>query len=88
MDGAIVAHGSHSGGYALYLQGRRLHFAYNYVGTDITVVSASVELPAGEVEAKVVVTKAGGGAFDVALSYGDVPVGEGTIPRRTPSPTG
>jgi arylsulfatase len=68
----------------MYLHGRRLHFAYNFVGTEITVVSASVELPAGEVEAKVVVTKAGDGSFGVALSYGDVPVGEGTIPRRTP----
>ena len=84
VAGALVTHGSHAGGYALYLQGRRLHFAYNFVGTEITVVSASVELPAGEVEAKVVVTKEGDGSFGVALSYGDVPVGEGTIPRRTP----
>ena len=38
----------------------------------------------GEVEAKVVVTKAGDGRYDVALSYGDVPVGAGQIPRRTP----
>ena len=83
VDGAIVAQGSHSGGYALYVQGRRLHFAYNFVGTEITVVSASVELPTGEVEAKAVVTRLGD-AYDVALSYGDVPVGEGRIPRRTP----
>jgi hypothetical protein len=43
-----------------------------------------VELPPGEVEAKVAVAKAGDGSYDVALSYGDVPVGEGTIPHRTP----
>jgi arylsulfatase A-like enzyme len=84
VAGAIVAHGSHSGGYALYVKDRRLHFVYNFVGTEITIVSASVELPAGEVEAKVVVTKDAAGAWDVALSYGDVPVGEGTVPRRTP----
>jgi arylsulfatase len=84
VEGTIVAHGSHSGGYAVYLQGRRLHVAYNFLGTETTIVSASVELPAGEVEAKVVVTKAGEGAYDVALSYGDVPVGSGRIPRRTP----
>ena len=47
-------------------------------------MSAGVELPPGEVEAKVVVTKAGEGRYDVALSYGDVPVGEGRIPHRTP----
>jgi arylsulfatase A-like enzyme len=84
VDGAIVAHGSHSGGYALYVTNRRLHFAYNFVGTEITIVSASVELPPGEVEAKVVVTKDAAGAWDVALFYGDVPVGEGTVPHRTP----
>ena len=31
----------------VYLQGRRLHFAYNFLGTEITIVSASVELPGG-----------------------------------------
>lgn len=84
VDGAIVAHGSHSGGYALYVTKRRLHFTYNFVGTEVTTVSASVELPAGEVEAKVVVTRDAAGAWDVALFYGDVPVGQGTVPRRTP----
>ncbi|MEQ1785781.1 MAG: arylsulfatase [Acidimicrobiales bacterium] len=84
VEGTIVAHGSHSGGYALYLQGRRLHFAYNFVGTTTTVVSASVELPVGQHEARVVVSTGADGASDVALFYGDVPVGEGTIPRRTP----
>ena len=84
VDGVIVAQGSHAGGYALYLKGRRLHFAYNFVGTAITVVPASVELPAGEVEARVVLTKGEIGTYDVALWYGDVPVGEGKIERRTP----
>ncbi len=84
VEGVIVAHGSHSGGYALYLKDRRLHFTYNFVGTDITTVSASVELPAGVVEAKAVVAKDAVGQWDVALHYGDVPVGEGTVPRRTP----
>jgi arylsulfatase len=80
VQGTIVAHGSHSGGYALYLQDRRLHFAYNYVGTDITVVSAGVDLPEGEVETRLVMTAAG----EVSLFYGDAPLGEGAIPRRTP----
>jgi hypothetical protein len=49
-------------------------------------VSASVELPAGPVVARVVATHAGrpGGSLDVALFYDDVPVGEGTVPRTTP----
>ena len=83
VDGAIVAHGSHAGGYIVYLKDRRLHYAYNFVGTAITTVSAGVELPAGTVEAKVVFTSTGSATGDVALFYGDVPVGEGTIPQTT-----
>jgi hypothetical protein len=87
VEGAIVAHGSHSGGYAMYLRGRRLHFAYNFVGTEITVASASVELPVGRVAVRVAFTPRAGGpgsGGDVALFYGDVPVGEATIARTTP----
>jgi arylsulfatase len=84
VDGVIVAHGSHSGGYALYLKGRRVHYTYNFVGTDITTVSASVELPVGPVVATVTFTPVPGGGGEVALFYGDVPVGEGTIARTTP----
>jgi hypothetical protein len=87
VEGAIVAHGSHSGGFTMYLQGRRLHYAYNFVGTELTVASASVELPVGRVVARVTFTPKGGGpgsGGDVALFYGDVPVGEATIARTTP----
>jgi arylsulfatase len=84
VDGVVVAQGSHSGGYALYVKGRRLHFAYNFVGTEITVVPASAELPVGLVEVKVVVTRGEIGTYGVELWYGDVPVGEGKVERRTP----
>jgi arylsulfatase len=87
VAGAIVAHGSHSGGYVLFVRGRRLHYAYNFVGTEITVATANVELPAGRVVVRVAFspssTKLGSGG-DVALFYGDVPVGEATIARTTP----
>src|SRR5688572_4750966 len=84
VDGVIVAQGSHSGGYAFYVKARRLHFAYNFVGTEITVVPANAELPTGVVEVKVVVTRGEIGTYGVELWYGDVPVGEGKIERRTP----
>ena len=86
VEGAIVTHGSHSGGFTMYLRGRRLHYAYNFVGTEITVASASVELPVGRVVARVTFTPKGGpgSGGDVALFYGDVPVGEATIARTTP----
>ncbi|MEY2472392.1 MAG: hypothetical protein QOK28_1721 [Actinomycetota bacterium] len=84
VDGIVVAHGSLSGGYALYLKDRRLHYAYNFVGTETTTVSASVELPPGKSVAVMTSAPNGFGGADVALRYGDVPVGEGTVPRTTP----
>jgi arylsulfatase A-like enzyme len=84
VDGVIVAHGSMSGGYALFLKDRRLHYTYNFVGTTITTISASVELPIGQSVAVLSSAPNGSGGADVALRYGDVPVGEGTIPRTTP----
>ena len=79
VDGVIVAHGSHAGGYALYLEDRRLHFTYNFLGTEITTVSAEVELPAGRSWRRVGRHPASAvGAGDVELFYGDVPVGAGT----------
>ena len=44
-DGVIVAHGSHAGGYVAYVQDRRLHYAYNFVGTEITTIAATDEAP-------------------------------------------
>jgi len=84
-DGVLVAHGGHGGGYVAYLKGRRLHYTYNFIGTDITTVSASVELPEGPLVARIVATHRGqpGGAVDIALYYDDVPVGEATVPRTT-----
>ena len=79
VDGMIAAIGSHAGGWALYLKGRRLHYTYNYLGAEITTVSASVPLPAGEVIGRMTFTPTGNGEGDVMLYYGDVPVAEGHI---------
>lgn len=82
--GIIVSHGGHSGGYAMYLADRRLHWVNNLLGASITTVSAEVELPAGDVAARVVFTPTGRFRGDVELWYGDVPVGRGSIPLTTP----
>ncbi len=85
-EGVLVAHGGHCGGYALYLAGRRLHYVNNLLGAELTTVSASVELPAGEVLVRATFTPAAplSGNGDLELWYGDVPVGRGFIPRVTP----
>jgi arylsulfatase len=85
-DGAIVAHGSHAGGYVLFLKDRRLHYTYNFVGTLLQTVSAEVELPTGPVVARLTFSRTGGlgEGGDVSLYYDDVPVGQGTIRHTTP----
>lgn len=83
-EGVIVGHGGHSGGYALYLADRRLHYVNNLLGTTYTTVSAEVELPAGEVLVAVEFTATGRFQGEAQLWYGDVPVGRGAIPMTTP----
>jgi arylsulfatase len=82
-DGALVCHGSHAGGYTVFLRNGRLHFTYNHLGTTLTTVAAEVGLPIGPVEARIEFTPTGAHAGDVDLFYGDVPVGQGHIPRTT-----
>jgi arylsulfatase len=84
VEGVIVAHGAHSGGYALYLVGRRLHYAYNFLGAELTTVSANVDLPPGPIVARAVFTLVGAFTGDIQLFYDDVPVGQGRIPRMQP----
>jgi arylsulfatase len=86
VSGAIVAHGGHAGGYVLYVRDRRLHYAYSFVGSTVTTVSAEVELPAGPTVARVLFRHSGrvGEGGEVELYYGDVPVGAGSIRRTTP----
>jgi arylsulfatase len=84
VSGTLVAHGGNAGGYALYLKGRRLHYVNNFLGVELTTVSASVALPAGRVVARAVFTPSGGNRGDLALFYDGVPVGEGSIPRTMP----
>jgi arylsulfatase len=84
IAGTIVCHGSHSGGYVLYLAGRRLHYTYNFLGTEVTTISASVDLPAGPIVAYAEFTSNGSFGGEMQLRYDDVPVAQGAIPRTTP----
>jgi arylsulfatase len=84
LDGVIVCHGSHTGGYALYVKDRRLQFVHNVLGTTWHRIGADVELPAGPVLARLTFTPTEHLAGTVALWYGDVPVGTGSLPFTTP----
>ena len=83
-DGVIVSHGSSSGGYAVYIKDRRLHYVHNLLGASVYHVGSSVELPVGKTAARVVFTPTGRFQGDVELFYDGLPVGQGHIARTTP----
>jgi arylsulfatase len=84
-DGVVVAHGSHAGGYAVYVKGGRLHYVHNFLGAAVTTIGADVALPAdGTVVARVAFRPTGRFAGDVALYYDDVPVGQGHVEPTVP----
>jgi arylsulfatase len=83
-DGIVVCHGGSSGGYALHLADRRLHYVNNLLGADITTITAEVELPAGAVVVRATFVPTGRLQGDLELWYGDVPVGRGHIAATTP----
>lgn len=49
-EGVLIAQGSSSGGYTLYLQNNRLHYDYNYVGAQHFHVESDVTVPEGRHE--------------------------------------
>ena len=84
-SGVLFAHGSRFGGHALYIKDGRLHYVYNFVGSDKQAIDADRDLPTGE---NLILSasfekdgeKVPGVATGVlSLYYGDTKVGEGRI---------
>ena len=46
-EGALLAAGDVQGGYSFYVQGGKLHYVYNYVGTQFYHVESNVAVPEG-----------------------------------------
>jgi len=82
-EGVIACHGGPAGGWSVYVSGGRLHFVYNHLGATFTTVGAEVAAPAGPLTARVEFSPTGAFQGDVDLFYGDVPVGQGHVPRTT-----
>ena len=83
-EGVIMSHGGGAGGYALYLQGGRVHWAYNWLGATLTTVSSDEDLPAGRVDVEVTFTPTGRFQGDVVIARDGAPIGKGHVPATTP----
>ncbi|MGW6422485.1 arylsulfatase [Nocardia sp. NPDC055053] len=84
-SGVLFSHGGRFGGHALYVKDNRLHYVYNFLGSEEQRVDATEDLPTGE---NLIVAA----SFDkqgedppgtanglLSLYYGDRKVGEGRI---------
>ncbi|EJN57611.1 arylsulfatase [Halogranum rubrum] len=95
-EGVLLAHGSRSGGYSLYVMGDRLRYVHNYVGAEEYQVVADEPIPEGAVQLRMEFETTGeatpgegkGAPGVVRLYHGDEQVGEGEIPVTLPITTG
>lgn len=86
-QGVLYAHGGLAGGHSLYVKDRRLHYAFNWVGTHLQTVSADRELAPGAHVLTAEFTATGrnadpampGAAGTLTLYIDDQPVGSGEI---------
>ena len=84
QHGVLIAHGDVTGGYTLYIRNNRLVYEYNRLGS-MTTVSSNVDVPAGDVTARMVFTKTGELEGLVTLYIGDAKVGEAPLRNTMPN---
>lgn len=83
-EGVILAQGGRFAGWSLYANAGVLKFAYNWLGSEMTTISAAEPLPAGPVTVKYDFTYDGGepGAGGMGtLFVNDVQAGQGRIDK-------
>jgi arylsulfatase len=88
-EGVITAQGGLVGGWAVYVKGGVLHYAYNFYGLDVYDVEATEPLPPGRHEVRMAFDYDGGGVArggTVRLLVDGRVVGEGRVERTQPLP--
>ena len=84
-DGVLLAMGSALGGWSLHILGGRPRYVHNLYGKERHTIESAAPLPPGEHRIEFAFTKDQGlGGTGVLLCNGQV-VGQGTLPRFTPS---
>ncbi|HEX4394068.1 MAG TPA: arylsulfatase, partial [Mycobacterium sp.] len=87
VDGALVAQGGRTGGWALLATDGRLTYHYNYCGLLRATISAEAPIPGGTHQVRAEFAYAGGGigrGGDVTLYVDGEKAGSGTVKRTHP----
>lgn len=80
----MLSQGGRFGGYSLFVQQDRLHFAYNFLGLERYTISANEALPASAATLRLEFTATDRGKGVAALFVNGKKVGEGPIARTVP----
>jgi arylsulfatase len=84
-EGALLTQGDgHFGGYALYIKERRAHYVHNFMGLEEFRISATRDLPVGDVVVNFRYEPRTDASGVGVLSYGGDEVGRGELPRVCP----
>ncbi|SEE71944.1 arylsulfatase [Jiangella alba] len=81
-QGVLFSHGARFGGHALYVKDGRLHYVYNFVGSNVQTVVGDEPVPTGDVVLSAAFVKDGDGmptTGTLSLYIDDRKVGEGAI---------
>ncbi len=81
-QGVLFSHGARFGGHALYVKDGRLHYVYNFVGSNVQTIVGDASVPTGDVVLSAAFVKAGDArptTGTLSLYIDDRLVGEGTI---------
>jgi arylsulfatase len=83
-EGILLALGGRFGGYALYIQNKRLVYDYNFLGISHYRVASTIEVPRGKNRMRFEFDKTGEHQGRGTLFFNEDIVGEGMIERTAP----
>jgi arylsulfatase len=83
-EGVLLAQGGRYGGYALFIQNRRLVYDHNYLGITHYTVTSNIDVPAGDGSLRLEFAKTGEHQGRAALFINGEKVGETPISRTIP----
>jgi arylsulfatase len=83
-EGMLFQQGNRFGGYALYVQGGKLHYTYNFLGLESYTITSTEAVPAGKSTLGFACTPTGPGQGRGTLFIDGKNVGEAAFPRMAP----
>ena len=84
-DGMLVTAGGRTAGYALFLKNGRLHYVYNYLGLQRTMITSSELVPKGQSTLSMKFTKTGDFQGDAELFINGRSVGKTHLDKTVPA---